>query len=418
VNFYRQKCFSCHTNQSCEDPQGTKAEADCIGCHMPARVTTDVVNVTMTDHKVSRFINTQALLEPLDEIDVPIEMPIREFNYDKSEEKQADKVYEYFARALDDDESVLAQFDQHLTGAPETNSPAKLQLTQKLLQSQEFERANDWLNKLQDSNLNSLSLFHTNAGVLAMGLGQLDVAIKELKQAVEIDPQDAAARYNLGIAFDKTGRRSVAIEHLKKSIEVRPNYVKPMLKLGSLFALANNFESAAKYFEDAIAIDVRNLEAFNKLSAVRRRQGHWQEAIALLKDAHQVDPGDQRTSQNLCLTLIEQGNVEHRDPDLANRVVKGIFSAEFDQIDLAILSALIEVEINQPRVALDTIAPLMEKGQRQAELGLIIAMAQKSLGSDDAAQANYQGAKAALKSSQYGRLGRVILEIANSKFAE
>ena len=54
--FYRRKCFNCHTEKSCTEADDTrKQQADsCIACHLPARKSSNISHVTQTDHRVKR----------------------------------------------------------------------------------------------------------------------------------------------------------------------------------------------------------------------------------------------------------------------------------------------------------------------------------------------------------------------------
>ncbi|HEX6986002.1 MAG TPA: cytochrome c3 family protein [Planctomycetaceae bacterium] len=68
VEFYRQKCFTCHTDESCSlsHEQRLEKEDSCVACHMPARDTSNVSHVTQTDHRVLRNPESapQAAAEP------------------------------------------------------------------------------------------------------------------------------------------------------------------------------------------------------------------------------------------------------------------------------------------------------------------------------------------------------------------
>lgn len=58
AELYRQACFSCHDNRSCDLPLPTRskhaAANSCVACHMPARDTTNVAHAAHTDHRIVR----------------------------------------------------------------------------------------------------------------------------------------------------------------------------------------------------------------------------------------------------------------------------------------------------------------------------------------------------------------------------
>ncbi len=53
---YRAKCLSCHGSRPCALPEPQRRARDdaCTACHMPARDSSNVVHVAITDHRISR----------------------------------------------------------------------------------------------------------------------------------------------------------------------------------------------------------------------------------------------------------------------------------------------------------------------------------------------------------------------------
>ena len=62
-----------------------------------------------------------------------------------------------------------------------------------------------------------------NLGSVLDELGQLDAARQQLRVAVRLDPEYADARYNLAFVCDKLGARAEAREHWQRYIELDPN---------------------------------------------------------------------------------------------------------------------------------------------------------------------------------------------------
>ena len=55
AEFYRARCLTCHSNQSCKLPlpQRTASRAnDCTGCHMPKRATAQIAHSALTNHRI------------------------------------------------------------------------------------------------------------------------------------------------------------------------------------------------------------------------------------------------------------------------------------------------------------------------------------------------------------------------------
>src|SRR6266481_5170524 len=64
VSYYRGKCLACHG-----EAFGAKhhpEQADCTRCHMSASLSTDIAHTQVTDHRIPRGSDTQALQPLLD----------------------------------------------------------------------------------------------------------------------------------------------------------------------------------------------------------------------------------------------------------------------------------------------------------------------------------------------------------------
>ena len=65
---------------------------------------------------------------------------------------------------------------------------------------------------------------HEQAGIAAQKQGQLDLAISEFQKATELDPQSAAAFFNLGAVYMQSHRYADAIKPLKRALELHGEF--------------------------------------------------------------------------------------------------------------------------------------------------------------------------------------------------
>ena len=79
--------------------------------------------------------------------------------------------------------------------------------------------------------------------------GQLDEAIACYKKAIELDPKDARAHYNLGIALAAKGQVDEAIAYYKKAIELDPKYAEAHCNLGHALAIQGRFAESLEAFK-------------------------------------------------------------------------------------------------------------------------------------------------------------------------
>ena len=416
LHHYRKKCLACHESNDCLDKDnGRLPDSNCVSCHMPDRRTSDVIHVTMTDHKIARNVNREKLVARRQEIDASTEHPIRPFSWSKNANEADDhKAYELFSRALDSDATSFDGLTK-IANLNEASSIPKMQLLQGLLQHKKFQQAEE-LTVEAPEDAKQLSSFQTNAGIAALGTKKFKLAIHRLELATTLDPKNANAWHNLGAGYVRTGNTKEAELCLKKAIELRPSYVKSMLKLGSVYALQDEYQNAAAQFENALRQDVRNIEAYSKLSAVKRRTNEWKEAIQLLQDASDIAPDNRKLLVNLTLTLLEQKNKPHRNTNLALATATKLETLNTINVDFKILKTMALLQANRAKESMKSIATILNGDKRKPEAGLLLAVSQKQLQSYQSANENYAGAKSAISNKPMDRVGRVVLEYANAIF--
>ena len=85
--------------------------------------------------------------------------------------------------------------------------------------------------------------------------GRFDEAIKNYRQAIQLNPNYAEALNNLGIALADKGRFGEAIEAFSKAIQINPNDCKVLNNLGGSLADMGQFDEAIENYRKAIQIN-------------------------------------------------------------------------------------------------------------------------------------------------------------------
>ena len=425
--YYRQKCFACHEKDDCGDVErGRAADANCVQCHMPERRTTDVVHVTMTDHKIERRPSLPNPTARLKEIDVPIDMPIRKYKFAHRKETQDRtpedklKIYRLFARALDDDDTAMEPLNE-VAFSEANSSPLPIeplmQLAQMQLQYKQYNQAKQTLQRI-NSPANQLSLFHTHLGVSQIGTAQLSDAIASLKQAIATDPNNATAWYNLGIAQQRAEQTEAALESFATAVKLRPTYAKAIKKRGTLLAREGQYEQAAERLHTAIAIAPNDASASIQLATIMRIQDQFGPALQTLQDTWRTNPDNLETLQALTWTLLDSDNTDNRDSALALENAEQLYrmSPNANSI-LARVIALIQND--QANVALKFLGDRLQQldqENRKPEAGLLLAICQLKLNSAAAGRQNYEAARSAIGIAPSDRLSSIVVRYAEQVF--
>ncbi len=90
----------------------------------------------------------------------------------------------------------------------------------------------------------------------------MEEKIEAYKQAIRINPDDAAAHTNLGVAYVESGMYKEAIEACKQAIRIDPDIAVAHTNLGAAYVLLNDIDSALEQYKILKSLDP---ERANKL---------------------------------------------------------------------------------------------------------------------------------------------------------
>jgi len=115
---------------------------------------------------------------------------------------------------------------------------------------------------------------HNALGVALDAKGHVDEAIRQLQEAIQLNPNHADVHYNLGVAFCQQGRAEEAIRQFQEAIRLRPDHAPAHNNLGTLLGRNGQIDEAIRHFQKALELEPdyadarRNLE---RLLATRAR---------------------------------------------------------------------------------------------------------------------------------------------------
>lgn len=126
------------------------------------------------------------------------------------------------------------------------------------------------------------------AGKLAFEEDKLDEAEKNLELAKEISPDNALARYNLGIVHKKNGKleeAKLAFSEALKLAQQGEIAAKASSQLGIMAATEQDFALSVTYLQKAVTLEPGNARYFYNLALVQAKSGTSEPAILNLKKA-------------------------------------------------------------------------------------------------------------------------------------
>jgi tetratricopeptide (TPR) repeat protein len=132
-------------------------------------------------------------------------------------------------------------------------------------------------------------------------------AVPLLRALVAVEPNNAAAHYNLGMALSDLGVLDSAQLHLLKVVHLDPDNVNALVALGVALHRFGDVLAARRRLEQAVAKDPANGYAHRNLAAVLANVGEPRQAIEHFHQAYRLLPNDQASAFGLAHALDEFG---------------------------------------------------------------------------------------------------------------
>ncbi len=144
---------------------------------------------------------------------------------------------------------------------------------------------------------------HYNLGVLLNDLKRYDEAEKEYREAIRVDPEYAAAHSSLGDLLNNRGRYDEAEKEYKDAIRADPDDAIPHSNLGVLLNDLKRYDEAEKEYREAIRVDPDDAAAHSNLGSLLNGLERYYEAEKAWRVAIQADPDHATAHYNLGVLL-------------------------------------------------------------------------------------------------------------------
>lgn len=105
-----------------------------------------------------------------------------------------------------------------------------------------------------------------------------NAAILELRNAIQIDPKFADARYQLGLLYLKNGDARAAFGELQRTANLDPTNLDAGVKVAEFFLLAKNSEESRNYVTKVLQADPGNVDALALLANLELVDGNFDAA--------------------------------------------------------------------------------------------------------------------------------------------
>lgn len=117
-------------------------------------------------------------------------------------------------------------------------------------------------------------------GLKALDAKQYEQAAQLFSKAIQTDPKDYTAHFNLAFAYSLSGKDAEAISEYQKTLELKPGLYQAELNLGMLLLRGQRAKEAAPYLDAAVQIKPKEFRA----------QYYFAEALAASGDPAGAEP--------------------------------------------------------------------------------------------------------------------------------
>lgn len=153
----------------------------------------------------------------------------------------------------------------------------------------------------------------TGRGIDFLKEGDYEKGIATLRLALQRDPADADALFNLAMALSDQGKLDEAVELLVRLLADHPSHAHGWVALGVAQARMNRDVDAVESLTMAVSLNPGDGHVRKNLGAILSRCGSIAEAIVHLQAAARLLPADPQCWFNLAATLEEAGKTEEAD---------------------------------------------------------------------------------------------------------
>ena len=171
-----------------------------------------------------------------------------------------------------------------------------------------------------------------NLGRALAALGDGDEAEAQYREAIRLEPGLAEPHNNLGLLLAKRGRGAAAADEYAQALRLKPDYADAHNNLGLLLAAQSRDREAEEHYRRVLALRPGDAAALSNLGNLLLRQGKPAEAVALFASALQRQPDRAALYSNLGTALDAQGKHDEavREYATALRLQPDLLEAHFN----------------------------------------------------------------------------------------
>jgi Tfp pilus assembly protein PilF len=152
-----------------------------------------------------------------------------------------------------------------------------------------------------------------NVGEAYMHQGNYTAALRELLEALKLNPEDHIAHNDVGICYMNKKRMADAIDHFRKAIALKPGYARARNNLGTAYLSLEEWDTAISIFEDISkdALYATPHYPLSNMGLAYYHKGQYKIALRHYKQALKIDSAfvNALRGSGRCYLAMNQGRM-------------------------------------------------------------------------------------------------------------
>ncbi len=141
-------------------------------------------------------------------------------------------------------------------------------------------------------------------------LGRQQESIPYFQKAIEMEPRNATALTNLGLALTQTGKAGEAMPYFQRALKESPKDPTLLEDIGVAELQQSHFEEAISRFEWALLVDKDNPQLHYDLGLAYKLKDRMEDAVRELQQAIRLDPTLPDPPYTLGILYMQMGKLE------------------------------------------------------------------------------------------------------------
>lgn len=169
------------------------------------------------------------------------------------------------------------------------------------------------LERLEDEDPYCISCrprFWNELGLMMLRQEKIDEAVDSFTKALEIEPANETALYNLATLSMKQNDLPAALKNYEAVLLENPDHYNALFNAGLCHLYSEDKEASLSFFLQAAALRPEDGQAQYLTGEILMQLGRTEEALRYFRSAYKENHGHFETSMGLAITLLKTGNYQ------------------------------------------------------------------------------------------------------------